>query len=74
MNLVLQVDDFAGRGAGNVTKSKEMKTGCNLAKSSKEGCVSKRDIFPTMMMMMMTTLKNQIHTFSCLDTEFQLLQ
>jgi hypothetical protein len=27
-----------------------------------------------MMMMMMTTLKNQIHTFSCLDTEFQLLQ
>jgi hypothetical protein len=36
-----------------VTKSKEVKTGCNLAESSKEGCGSNRVVLPMMMMMMM---------------------
>jgi hypothetical protein len=30
-----------------------VKTGCNLAKSSEEGCGSKRAVLPIMMMMMM---------------------
>jgi hypothetical protein len=34
-----------------VAKSKEVKTGCNLAESSKEGCGSKRVVLPIMMMM-----------------------
>jgi hypothetical protein len=33
-------------------KFKEVKTGCNLAESSKEGCGSKRAVLPMMMMMM----------------------
>jgi hypothetical protein len=36
-----------------VAKSKEVKTGCNLAESCKEGCGSKRDVFPMMMMIIM---------------------
>jgi hypothetical protein len=35
-----------------VTKSKKVKTGCNLAESSMEGCGSKRDNLPMMVMMM----------------------
>jgi hypothetical protein len=34
-------------------KSKEVKSGCNLVESSKEGYGSKRAILPTTMMMMM---------------------
>jgi hypothetical protein len=33
---------------GIVAKSKEMKTGCNLAESSKEGYGSKRAVLPMM--------------------------
>jgi hypothetical protein len=33
-----------------VAESKEVKTECNLEESSKEGCSSKRVIFPMMMM------------------------
>jgi hypothetical protein len=36
-----------------VAKFKEMKTGCNLVESSKEGYGSKRAVLPMMMMMMM---------------------
>jgi hypothetical protein len=32
-----------------VMKSKEVKTECTLAESSKEGCGSKRDVLPLMM-------------------------
>jgi hypothetical protein len=32
-----------------VAKSKEVKTGCNLAESSKEDCGSKRPVLPMMM-------------------------
>jgi hypothetical protein len=32
---------------------KKAKTGCNLAKFSKEGSVSKKAVLPVMMMMMM---------------------
>jgi hypothetical protein len=35
----------------NVTKSKEVKTGCNLAESCKEGCGSKRGCFANVMAM-----------------------
>jgi hypothetical protein len=38
-----------------VTKSKEVKTGCNLAESSKKGYGSKRAVLPVMMMMMTNT-------------------
>jgi hypothetical protein len=37
-----------------VSKSKEVKTVCNLAESSKEGCGSKRAVLPVVMMMMIT--------------------
>jgi hypothetical protein len=33
-------------------KSKEVKTGCNLAESCKEGCGSKRAVLPVMIVMM----------------------
>jgi hypothetical protein len=36
-------------------KSKDVKTGCNLAESSKEGYGSKGAVLSMMMMMMMTT-------------------
>jgi hypothetical protein len=36
-----------------VAKSKEVKTGCNLAEYSKEGYGSKRSVLPMMKMMMM---------------------
>jgi hypothetical protein len=36
-----------------VVKSSDVKTGCNLAESSKECCGSKRAVLPMMMMMMM---------------------
>jgi hypothetical protein len=42
-----------------VAKSKEVKTGCNLAGSSKEGYGSKRAVLPTMMMMMTTPVTIQ---------------
>jgi hypothetical protein len=32
-----------------ITKSKEIKSGCSLAESSKEGCGSKRAVLPMMM-------------------------
>jgi hypothetical protein len=38
-------------------KSKGVKTGCNLAESSKKGYGSKRAVFPMMMMMMMMMYK-----------------
>jgi hypothetical protein len=41
-----------------VTKSKEVKTGCNRAESSTEGCGSKRTVLPMMMMMMMMINEN----------------
>jgi hypothetical protein len=37
-------------------KSKEMKTGCNLAGSSKEGCGSKRAVLLVMMMIIIFVL------------------
>jgi hypothetical protein len=36
-----------------VVKSKEVKTGCNLAESSKEGDGSRSVVLPMMMMVMM---------------------
>jgi hypothetical protein len=39
-----------------VAKSKVVKTGCNLAGSSKEGYGSRRAVFLMMMMMMMMVL------------------
>jgi hypothetical protein len=36
-----------------VAKSREVKTGCNLAEFSSEGCGSKRAALPMMLMMMM---------------------
>jgi hypothetical protein len=41
-----------------VAKSKEVKTGSNLAESSKEGYGSKRVVLPMMMMMMMNSIKH----------------
>jgi hypothetical protein len=38
-----------------VAKSKDVKIGCDLAESSKEGYGSKRAVLPMMMMMMMMT-------------------
>jgi hypothetical protein len=40
-----------------VAKSKEVKTGCNLAEFSKEGYGSKRAVLPITMMMKQTTNK-----------------
>jgi hypothetical protein len=40
-----------------VAKSKEVKTGCNLAESSKEACGSKMAVLPVMVMMMMMMMK-----------------
>jgi hypothetical protein len=39
-----------------VAKSKEVKIGCSLAESSKEGYGSKRAVFPMMIMTTMTTM------------------
>jgi hypothetical protein len=39
----------------NVSKFKEVKSGCNMAESYNEGCGSKRDVLQVMMMTMMTT-------------------
>jgi hypothetical protein len=44
-------------GGKKVTKSKEEKTGCNLAESSKEGYGKKKGaVLPMMMMMIIYTL------------------
>jgi hypothetical protein len=40
-----------------VAKSKEVKTGCNLAESSKEDCGSKRPVLLLMMTMMIKAMK-----------------
>jgi hypothetical protein len=45
-----------------VAKCKEVKTGCNLAESSKEGYGPKRVVLPMMMMMMMIMI-HAIMTF-----------
>jgi hypothetical protein len=47
LDLARQTQEISFRQA----KSKEVKTGCNLAESSKEGCGSKSKILPMMMMM-----------------------
>jgi hypothetical protein len=39
-----------------VAKSKEVKTGCNMAQSSKEDCGSKRAVLPMLIMMAMMIL------------------
>jgi hypothetical protein len=44
-----------------VAKSKEVKTRHNRAKSSKEGCDSKRAVLPVMMMNDHTEAKKQCH-------------
>jgi hypothetical protein len=46
-----------------VAKSKEVKTGCNLAESSKEGYGSKRAVLP--MMMMMNCVKYEYFLLEC---------
>jgi hypothetical protein len=44
------------------TKSKEVKTGYNLAESSKEGCGSKRAVLPMMMMKNLAEEKSCVYT------------
>jgi hypothetical protein len=47
-----------------IAKSKEVKTGCNLAETSKEGCGSKlADLPMTMMMMMMNRVGRSLQVF-----------
>jgi hypothetical protein len=51
-----------------VAKSKEVKTGCNLAGSSKEACSMRRAVLPTemmVMMMMMSPNHSRLYNLSC---------
>jgi hypothetical protein len=52
LGIARKADDIALKNL-IVAKSKEVKTGCKSGRSSKEGCGSKRAVFPMMMMMMM---------------------
>jgi hypothetical protein len=51
-----------------VAKSKEVKTGYNLAESSKKGYGSKRAVLPLMMMIMLKCSRTENHKF---QTEIQ---
>jgi hypothetical protein len=53
LGLGHKVDDLTVHKKIVVTKSKEVKTGRDLAESFKEGCGSRRAVFPVILMMMM---------------------